>query len=207
MQSKKTCRICGLSIALLLLAGCTQTIFSESPSPEPSGSAPVISTSEVTPTPTSSMVVPTPTASSPEPKLLELTKEAVCERYHFSVKYPDTWTVVIQSEQIDAPDQGVIIYIDDKKDPMSSLWIFGDKRGQIHPGTAGEHGSTITDFSMVSGIAGKRYGLVDADGVRWDVLIFGEDEDYAIWIRLDNAFYLEYEPTINAIIDSFTFIE
>ena len=104
-------------------------------------------------------------------------------------------------------DQGVIIYIDDKKDPMSSLWIFGDKRGQIHPGTAGEHGSTITDFSMVSGIAGKRYGLVDADGVRWDVLIFGEDEDYAIWIRLDNAFYLEYEPTINAIIDSFTFIE
>ncbi|MEM5770671.1 MAG: hypothetical protein AAGU32_20655, partial [Bacillota bacterium] len=111
MQSKKTRLIIVLSIALLLLVGCVQTGFSDPPT-APSESAPASSTSEVP---------PTPTASPPEPKLLELTKEAVCEMYHFSVKYPDTWTAVIESEKIDAPDQGVIIFVDEKKDLMSSL--------------------------------------------------------------------------------------
>lgn len=206
MQSNKAFLVYGLSIALFLLAGCGQTNRGISP-PAPSESIPIVSLSESASTPTPSEVLLTPTASSPQPKLLELTKEAVCERYHFSVRYPDTWTAVVEEEVIDAPDQGVIIYVDDKKGLMSSLHIFGDMRGQINPGNAGGSRSTITDFSTASGTTGKRYDLLDEENIRWDVRIFGDQEDYAIWIRLDNSFYLEYEPTINAIIDSFTFLE
>lgn len=195
-----------LLMSITLLTGCINSSVGTSPSLAPSAPVPAVQPS-VTPPPSTPEQTPpaSPTPAIPT-KLLNLTQEAECERYHFSVKYPEEWSAVIQGEVVDAPDQGIIIYVDDTKDLMSSIHVFGDVRGQIHPGDASKDGNTIIDFSTASGITGKRYNRLDANGIRWDVFIFGEYDDYAIWIRLEDSFYLEYKPTIDAIIDSFTFL-
>jgi hypothetical protein len=186
LMNKKILLLCVFILELLLFAGCTSTDSDDSSKPDTSDNSYTSNTSKQ------------------HDELLLLDSELNCDRYHFLIKYPSAWSGVADEARFETPDEGIRIYIEKKENAF--IYAFGDNRGQIDPGMAGNEGNTISDFSTTTGINGKIYSYIDVEGTLWKTAIFGDNDEYAIILKMDYDIYIRYEQVINAVMNSFEFI-
>ena len=184
---KKVHLLVGITLMFLFFTGCTSIDYN--------GVSANVTSKEF----------PSTSEASLSDELLVLDGESNCERYNFRIRHPSSWTAIVDEESFETPDQGIRIYIDNNEDAF--IYAFGDSRGLINPGMAGNKGHSVSNFSFSSGISGKMYSCVGTDEILWKTAIFGHNDKYAIILKVDCDIYKRLEPTINAIMNSFEFTD